>query len=144
MRECFEKQLDGDTTLELSLTFQQRAKSRGKAMASDAQEVAWFLARGQVMKDGEVLVANNGQHIKIIAASEAVSEVHAEGHVLAEAAYHLGNRHLAVQIGSDWLRYEQDHVIDGMIHALGLQAKHLEVPFQPLSGAYKGVHRHHD
>jgi len=144
MRECFDKQAHGNAEISLCLTFAQRSKSRGKAPGSDGEEVAWFLDRGHVMADGERLIAKDGTPIKIIAASEAVSEVHAAGPALARAAYHLGNRHLAVQIGTDWIRYQTDHVIDDMIHSLGLQAKHASEPFHPESGAYKGGHHHHE
>jgi urease accessory protein len=146
MRECFEKKSSGDTSVFVSLNFQERSKSRGKAKASDDQEVAWFLERGHVMADGEVLVSQDGDEIKVIAAPEAVSEVHATGAALVEAAYHLGNRHLAIEVGEGWLRYQQDHVIDDMVHSLGIKAKHLDAPFHPLSGAYSshshGGHSH--
>lgn len=143
MRECFEKVSSGDAEINVQLTFQERSKSRGKAMASDKEEVSWFLERGHVMTDGEVLISNEGTRIKVISAPEAVSEVHATGSALVEAAYHLGNRHLAVEVGDGWIRYQQDHVIDDMVHTLGLHAKHIEAPFHPLSGAYKGGHHHH-
>ena len=94
------------------------------------------------MADGEVLVSQDGIKIKVVAKPEAVSEIHASGAAIVEAAYHLGNRHLAVEVGEGWLRYQQDHVIDDMVHTLGLHAKHLDAPFHPLSGAYKGGHSH--
>lgn len=148
MRECFNKQNTGEATVSVSLNFQVRSKSRGKAKASDDLDVAWFLERGHVMSDGEVLISEQGERIRIDAAPEAVSEVHAEGSRLAEAAYHLGNRHLAVEVGENWLRYQQDHVIDEMIHSLGLHPIHLDAPFHPLSGAYSSSshrgHHHHD
>ena len=144
MRECFKKLSSGDGALTISLNYQERSKSRGKGLASDDEEIAWFLERGHVMADGEVLVTEDELHIRMVAAPEAVSEVTAEGNQLVEAAYHLGNRHLAVQIGDNWLRYQQDHVIDDMIHSLGLHPQHVDAPFHPLSGAYKGGHHHHD
>ena len=148
MRGCFNKQNTGEATVSVSLNFQARSKSRGKAKASDDLDVAWFLERGHVMSDGEVLISEQGERIRIDAAPEAVSEVHAEGSRLAEAAYHLGNRHLAVEVGENWLRYQQDHVIDEMIHSLGLHPIHLDAPFHPLSGAYSSSshrgHHHHD
>lgn len=143
MRECFNKEDSGSADVSVSLDFQTRSKSRGKALGSDGNEVAWFLERGHVMSDGELLVAEDGTKIQVIAAPEAVSEVQASGSTLVEAAYHLGNRHLAVEVGENWLRYQQDHVIDDMIHSLGLHPKHINAPFHPLSGAYKGGHHHH-
>jgi len=143
MRECFDKQAQGDAAISMCLTFAQRSKSRGKAAGSDGEEVSWFLDRGHVMADGEVLIAKDGTAIKVIAAPEALSEVHAEGPALARAAYHLGNRHLAVQVGTDWIRYQTDHVIDDMIRSLGLHTRHANEPFHPESGAYKSGHHHH-
>ncbi len=142
MRECFEKEASGEAEISVKLTYQERSKSRGKALASDNQEVCWFLERGRVMADGEILVSKEGTRIRVVSAPEAVSEIRANGAALVEAAYHLGNRHLAVEVGEGWLRYQQDHVIDDMVHTLGLHAKHIDAPFHPLSGAYKSGHGH--
>ena len=135
MRECFNKHNTGEATVSVSRNFQARSKSRVKAKASDDLDVAWVLERGHVMSDGEVLISEQGELIRIDAAPAAVSEVHAEGSRLVEAADHLGNRHLAVEVVENWLRYQQDHVIDGMIHSLGLHPIHFDAPFHPLSGA---------
>jgi urease accessory protein len=55
---------------------------------------------------------------------------------LARAAYHLGNRHVALQIGEGWLRYKHDHVLDEMLHGLGLKVAVEQAPFEPEAGAY--------
>jgi urease accessory protein len=151
VRECYEKKSKDDASLpegarpSMTLTFAQRSKSRGKAQASDDEPVAWFLERGHVMSDGEVLIANDGTQVEIIAATEAASEVRASTSELARAAYHLGNRHLAIQLGPDWVRYQRDHVIDDMIASLGMQVMHVDEPFHPEAGAYSGGgHHHHD
>jgi urease accessory protein len=101
-----------------------------------------------VIADGEILQSREGRLIKILAADESVSEIHAEPEALIHAAYHLGNRHLPLQIGQGWLRYQQDHVIDAMIASFKLDVQHVDAPFDPESGAYhsatkKSAHEHH-
>ena len=81
--------------------------------------------------------------IGIEAASEDVSTVHHEDPVmLARAAYHLGNRHVPLQVGDGWLRYQHDHVLDDMVRGLGLAVKTETAPFEPEAGAYGGGHGH--
>jgi urease accessory protein len=75
--------------------------------------------------------------IEIDAASETVSTVRSADHRwLARAAYHLGNRHVALQIGEGWLRYSHDHVLDQMLHGLGLAVTVEQASFEPEAGAY--------
>jgi urease accessory protein len=75
--------------------------------------------------------------IEIGAADETVSTVHsAQPRALARAAYHLGNRHVALQVGAGWLRYSHDHVLDEMLQGLGLAVTVEEAPFEPEAGAY--------
>ena len=59
------------------------------------------------------------------------------------AAYHLGNRHIPLQIGIGWILLEQDHVLEHMLEGLGVQLRHEQAPFEPEAGAYGGGHRHH-
>ena len=69
--------------------------------------------------------------------SETVSTVHTDDAVmLARAGYHLGNRHVALQIGGGWLRYQHDHVLDDMLRGFGLDVRVDEAPFEPEGGAY--------
>ena len=77
----------------------------------------------------------------MVAGPEAVSTVNADDpKALARAAYHLGNRHVAVQVGDGWLRYLADHVLDDMLRGLGLEPKSERAPFEPESGAYGHAH----
>jgi urease accessory protein len=62
---------------------------------------------------------------------------------LARASYHLGNRHVALQIGRGWVRYQHDHVLDDMVRGLGLTVTIEQAPFEPEAGAYGGAHTHH-
>ena len=137
-----------ETNLTLELTFDDRQKSRHKAVTPCGQTVGWFIERGHVLKQGEYLQCTSGECIKIIAAPESVSTVYAHNSLdLMRAAYHLGNRHVPLQITSDFLRYQHDHVLDAMVKGLGLNVECEKAPFQPEPGAYandKAVgHSHH-
>lgn len=121
----------------LELPFEQRSRSRFRAILSSGDEVAVMLSRGQVLRGGELLLASDGRVIEVRAADETVSTVHSEdARELARAAYHLGNRHIALQLGAGWLRYVHDHVLDDMVQGLGLHVKVGQAPFEPEAGAY--------
>ena len=93
------------------------------------------------------LQAESGEIIEIVAALEKVSTVYNNDPVLmARACYHLGNRHVPLQMGSGFLRYKHDHVLDDMLRRLGLHINQELAPFEPETGAYGGhqhVHGHH-
>ncbi|HDP88727.1 MAG TPA: urease accessory protein UreE [Thioalkalivibrio sp.] len=135
----------GETaTLTLTLPFDQRQKSRFRATLDDGTEVAVQLPRGTLLRGGDVLRAEDGRVVTVRAADEAVSTVAAEdARLLARAAYHLGNRHMPLEVGDGWLRYQHDHVLDDMIAALGLAVHFEQAPFEPEGGAYAGGHGHH-
>lgn len=128
----------------LTLPFDQRRKSRLRATLDDGTEVGLFLPRGSVLRHGDRLRAADGRVIEVHAAPETVSTVTAaEPLLLARAAYHLGNRHVPLQIGNSWLRYRHDHVLDEMVVQLGLSVTVGQAPFEPEAGAYGGGHHHH-
>jgi urease accessory protein len=141
MKECYALS-DSDTdenALSIELDFQQRQKSRHRATTLCGQELAWFLERGRVLEDGDVLHCSDSTLVKIVAAQETVSEVRCNNpHLLMRGAYHLGNRHVPLQIGEDWLRYQHDHVLDAMLEGLGLIVECCQRPFHPENGAYHG------
>lgn len=129
----------------LTLPFELRQKSRFKAQLDDGREVGVLLARGGLLRGGDCLAAEDGTTVLVQAAPEAVSTAYADSaKALAEAVYHLGNRHVALEIGDGWLRYARDHVLDAMVAALGLQVIHEDAPFEPLGGAYAGHGHAHD
>lgn len=128
----------------LTLPFDQRQKSRLRATLDDGTDVGLFLVRGTVLRHGDRLLAVDGRVIEVRAAPETVSTVTAaEPLLLARAAYHLGNRHVPLQIGNGWLRYRHDHVLDEMVVQLGLSVTVGQAPFEPEAGAYGGGHHHH-
>lgn len=87
--------------------------------------------------------------VEVIAADETVSTVRSDDAVLlARACYHLGNRHVPLQVEAGWCRYLHDHVLDDMVRGLGLSVETETAPFQPEPGAYGGssgghTHGHH-
>ena len=127
----------------LKLPFGERSKSRLLALLDNGEEAGLFLERGSVLRHGDLLLADDGRVIEVEAASETVSTVHTDDAVmLARASYHLGNRHVALQIGSGWLRYQHDHVLDDMLRGFGLEVRVDEAPFEPEGGAYVAASHH--
>lgn len=127
------------TELMLTLPFELRQKSRLKATLNNEIEIGLMLPRGHLLRGGDCLKAENGDVIQIQAANEEVSTVqHKDPLMIARASYHLGNRHVALQIGNGWIRYQHDHVLDEMVKGLGLEVKFESAPFEPEGGAYGG------
>ena len=128
----------------LTLTFDERRKSRLRAKLDDGTEVALMLERGSVLRGGDALVTDYGSVVLVKAADEMVSTVHASCvRELARVAYHLGNRHVPLEVGDGWVRYEHDHVLDNLVAGLGLSAVVGSAPFEPEGGSYgRGGHSH--
>ena len=132
------------TDARLTLPFQMRSKSRLRTNLDTGEEVGLILERGAVLRGGDLLLAEDGRVIEIVAAPETVSTVlSADPGQLARAAYHLGNRHVALQIGQGWLRYQHDHVLDEMVRGLGLAVEVEAAPFEPEGGAYGSTPHQH-
>jgi len=130
----------------LTLPFELRQKSRLKATLDNGTEVGLMLPRGGLLRGGDLLRAEDGTVIKIVAAAESVSKVtHDDPLMLMRASYHLGNRHVPLQVSQNYLSYTHDHVLDEMVTGLGLQVACVMAPFEPEGGAYGGGHKHsHD
>ena len=121
----------------ITLPFDVRQKSRMKAEMDNGEEVSLMLPRGSVLRHGNILRAESGLLVKVVAAQESVSAVYSDDQVLLmKACYHLGNRHVPVQVSNDFLRYQKDHVLDDMVIGLGLKVSHEQSSFEPESGAY--------
>lgn len=128
----------------LTLTFEFRQKSRFLTRLDSGEEIGLFLPRGQILRGGECLRAEDGRVIEVRAAAETVSTVSGgTPHARMRAAYHLGNRHVPLQIHTDWLRYLHDHVLDNMVREFGLKVTIEQVPFEPEAGAYHDNHHGH-
>ena len=131
----------------ITLPLESRVKSRLRAVLDDGRDAGLFLQRGQVLKNGDLLTTEDGLVVKVIAAKEMVSSVNCDDVLLmAKACYHLGNRHVALQINPGKLQYLHDHVLDDMLRRLGLAVNVIQATFEPESGAYEGdgSHHHHE
>ncbi len=133
------------TTRSITLTFRDRRKSRLRTVLDDGTEAALVLARGTVLRDGDGLAADDGSVVRVRAARELVSRATTtDPLLLTRAAYHLGNRHVPLQIESGGLSYEHDHVLDDLATHLGLDVTVAQMPFEPEAGSYAPVHHHDD
>lgn len=127
----------------LVLPFDLRCKSRLRARLVSGEEAGLFLERGSVLRGGDRLRGNDGRIVEVVAAPEQLIEIRTDdAALLARAAYHLGNRHMPVQIGAGWLRLAADSVLRTMLEGLGLQPLAIEGPFEPEAGAYAPGHQH--
>ena len=128
----------GKLTASLTLPIDVRVKSRIKVTLNDGREAGLLLSRGLLLRGGDVLSNEDGsEFVQIIAADEGVSVVHCDDpFTLAKACYHLGNRHVPLQIMPGELRYHHDHVLDDMLRQFGLEVTFAHLPFEPEAGAY--------
>ena len=127
----------------VTLAFEQRQKGRFKAVSDQGLELGIFLERGQVLAQGDKLQAEDGRIFTVIAKPESVVTAHADDWPsFARACYHLGNRHVTLQLGERWLRFQPDHVLEHLAEHLGLRLEIGEAPFHPEAGAYHGAHAH--
>lgn len=128
----------------LVLPFQERSRSRARHFLDNGEEAGIVLDRGTVLRHGDLLLADDGRVVAVEAAPESVSTVYTDDELtLARASYHLGNRHVALQIGPGWLRYSHDHVLDDMLRGFGLEVTAELAPFEPEGGAYVSAHHAH-
>jgi urease accessory protein len=138
----------GAPTATATLTLDERRRSRLRLTLDDGREAALLLPRGSALRDGDLLRADDGEIVVVRAASESLSvAVTSDPHLLLRGAYHLGNRHVPVELGEGWLAYEHDHVLDDMVRGLGLAVETRRAPFEPEGGAFShgGGHSHpHD
>jgi len=149
MLEIYERLMPetvGSIDDQLILDHLQRAKGRFKALASSGEEVRVFLERGHTLSIGEVLRSRCGKSLSVIGAVEPViTATSSDWGQFSKACYHLGNRHVKLQIGDRWLRITPDHVLESMLEQLGLEMRSEQAIFVPEPGAYfkREVHGHH-
>ena len=134
----------------VELDWDVRQKSRFDATDSQGRSLGIFLPRGTVVRGGDVLVADDGSFIRAIAAPQAVLKIthctqHGTPYDLIRAAYHLGNRHVPIELKPDHLKIEPDHVLADMLRAMHLIVHAVDESFEPENGAYAtGGHGHSD
>ncbi len=127
----------------LELDWDLRQKSRFEGTDSSGRQLGVFLPRGSVVRGGDVLVAEDGTLVRVIAAPQQVLVItacpqHGTPFDLTRAAYHLGNRHVPIELRPDRLQIEPDHVLADMLRAMHLIVNEADAPFEPEGGAYGG------
>ena len=126
----------------LSLTAEERSRSRHPFQTDDGQAVYLHLPRGTTLREGDRLRANSGEIAQVCAKPEPVLTVTARSAIeLLQAAYHLGNRHVSLEITETYLRLSPDSVLQDLLTHRGLTVTEEIAPFQPEIGAY-GHHAH--
>ena len=129
----------GEVSDTLTLPYDLRQKSRQRVDLDSGRTAAVLLPHGTKLREGDWLRTSEGNLVLVRAAKEKVSTMRTDDAIrLARACYHLGNRHVSLQVGNGWLRYQPDHVLDEMLRGLGLSVFHEEASFEPERGAYHG------
>jgi urease accessory protein len=133
----------------VELDWDVRQKSRFDATDSLGRHIGVFLPRGTLVRGGDVLVAEDGSLIRVVAAPQAVLVIthcseHGTPFDLLRAAYHLGNRHVPIELKPDHLKIEPDHVLAAMLRSMHLIVTEQHTAFEPEGGAYgaQAAHSH--
>ncbi len=125
----------------IELDWDIRQKSRFDATDSSGRNFGVFLPRGTVVRGGDMLVLEDGSLVRVIAAKQPVLHIshcpqHGTAFDLTRAAYHLGNRHVPIELKPDHLKIEPDHVLAEMLRAMHLIVREDTLAFEPEGGAY--------
>jgi urease accessory protein len=131
----------------VELDWDTRQKSRFECIDSAGRTLGVFLPRGAVVRGGDVLVAEDGSLVRVLAAPQTVLRIthcsaHGTPYDLIRAAYHLGNRHVQIELKPDHLKIEPDHVLADMLRAMHLIVHEVREAFEPEAGAYAQGHAH--
>jgi urease accessory protein len=132
----------------VELDWDVRQKSRFDCTDSAGRQLGVFLPRGSTVRGGDVLVAEDGSLVRVLAAPQTVLRIthctaHGTPYDLIRAAYHLGNRHVQIELKPDHLKIEPDHVLADLLRAMHLIVNTVTEPFEPEAGAYaQGGHAH--
>lgn len=134
---------------QVELDWDVRQKSRFDATDSLGRTLGVFLPRGTLVRGGDVLVAEDGSMVRVVAAPQPVLVItpcaeHGSPFDLVRAAYHLGNRHVQIELQPDHLKIEPDHVLADMLRAMHLTVREAAVAFEPEGGAYAAGGHGHD
>jgi urease accessory protein len=131
------------TTLRVRLDFEARSKSRLLLRLDTGEQAALIVDRGRLLRGGDHVTLLDGRLVEIVASDEPLMEaISADPLQVAKAAYHLGNRHVAVQLMAGRERFLADRVLGQMVAGLGLTVAELIAPFEPEGGAYGHSHAH--
>ena len=118
--------------------------AQGKLGPQQPDNVGIFMERGTILEHGDLIRDQDGYVLKVVAAPETLSSIYSNNSLLLlRACYHLGNRHIELQIKKDSVHYRHDHVLDDMVKSLGLDVVIESLPFQPENGAYHSLSQGH-
>ncbi len=125
----------------VELDWDVRQKSRFDATDSTGRALGVFLHRGTLVRGGDVLVVEDGSLVRVLAAPQEVLRItacaeHGSSFDLTRAAYHLGNRHVPIELKPDHLKIEPDHVLADMLRAMHMTVVTVHEAFEPEGGAY--------
>jgi len=124
----------------VTLDYDDRHRRRIMLTGEGGNDILLDLADVPDLQEGDGIVLTDGRQVLVRAAPEPLMEIHADDQVhLARIAWHIGNRHLAAEIGNGFLRIRADHVIGAMVEGLGGHVHLLKAPFNPEGGAYGGA-----
>jgi len=128
----------------VELDWDVRQKSRFDTTDSLGRHLGVFLPRGTLLRGGDVLVAEDGSMVRVLAAPQAVLRIsacptHGSPFDLTRAAYHLGNRHVPIELKPDHLKIEPDHVLADLLRAMHLIVNTVDEAFEPEGGAYSAA-----
>ena len=132
----------------IELDWDTRQKSQFDGVDSLGRQLGIFLPRGTLVRGGDVLVAEDGSMVKVIASAQTVLRItackaHGSPFDLTRAAYHLGSRHVPIELKPDHLKIEPDHVLADLLRAMHLIVSVVSEAFEPEGGAYSaGGHAH--
>ena len=131
----------------LTLDWDLRQKSRFDCEDSEGRRIGVFLPRGTLLRGDDMLVTLDGSLLRVVAAPQPLLRIthcteHGSPFDLLRAAYHLGNRHVPIELKPDHLKIEPDHVLADMLRAMHMTVVAVSEPFEPESGAY-GDHDGH-
>ena len=132
----------------VTLDWDVRQRSRFETTDSLGRSIGVFLPRGSVLRGGDVMVADDGSLLRVVAAQQSLMQVrhcaeHGSAFDLLRAAYHLGNRHIALELQADRLLLEPDHVLGDMLRQMHLIVTDVSTAFEPESGAYAATPHAH-
>ena len=125
----------------LSMTYQERTKGRIRVTSQSGLDFGLFLERGHPLKHGEQLVSDEGVIVLVNAQPEALIEAYCEDwDTFVRCCYHLGNRHVPIEIHTLKLYMQEDRILENMLQHLGMQTQPIKKGFHPEQGAYRHSH----